>query len=360
MKAVIFAGGVGTRLWPLSRRESPKQFGKVISDKSTLQLSVERLLPDFNWQDIYIASSEKYFSLIRRLLPDLPITNLILEPETRDVGPAVGLATAYLFKKYPDIPLVILWSDHLIKQQERFKQILHISEEIISKNKNRMIFIGQKPRFASQNLGWIKYGEEIIKKKGVKFYSFEEFHYHPDLKKASEFLKNGHYTWNLGYFVTTSSFLWRLFEKHQPEIFDGMKKISKFVDKPNFRKIVKEIYPKLPRISFDDAILVKINKEDALVVSDDLGWSDVGAWEALKEALQTSPEQNVIKGKVSVTDCRDSLVYNYTNQLVVAIDLDGFLVIDTHDVVLVCHKNSVPKIKKLVERLAGTEDRHLI
>ena len=116
----------------------------------------------------------------------------------------------------------------------------------------------------------------------------------------------------------------------------------------------------LPKISFDNAILEKIKKEDALVVTEDLGWSDVGAWEALKEALQSTPEQNVTQGKVLLTDCRDSLVYNYTNQMVVTIDLDGLLVINTHDVVLVCHKNSVPKIKKLVERLSKSENDHLV
>ena len=113
-------------------------------------------------------------------------------------------------------------------------------------------------------------------------------------------------------------------------------------------------------MSFDNAILEHINKEDAYVISEDLGWSDIGAWEALKEALQTSPEQNVINGKVLLTDCRDSLVYNYTDKLVVTIDINGLLVINTHDVVLVCHKNSVPKIKKLVEKLSESENQHLV
>jgi len=116
----------------------------------------------------------------------------------------------------------------------------------------------------------------------------------------------------------------------------------------------------MPKISFDNAILEKIESSNALVVSEDLGWSDVGTWEALKEALQTKPDQNVVQGKVLLTDCQDTLVYNYTDKLVVAIDLNGMLVINTHDVALICHKNSVPKIKKMVEKLADSENNHLI
>lgn len=361
MKAIIFAGGTGTRLWPLSRRHSPKQFEKIIGDKSTLQLAVARLLPDFVWDDIYIATSHTYIPQVKKQLPQLPEDHIIGEPETRDVGPAVGLVTALLTKNHPDTPIVILWSDHLIRHQDIFKRILSTCGELISKEKNKIIFISQKPRFASQNLGWIKHGKVVTKKDGIPFYAFEQFHYRPALAQAKEFIKNGQYVWNLGYFVTTPRFLWKLYERYQKDMFAGLVEIHKAAGTKSFPSILAKVYPKLPRISFDNAILEKINTKDALVISENFGWSDVGAWEALKEALQTFPEQNVIQGKVLVTDCQDSLVYNYTDQLVVTIDLSGFLVINTSDVTLVCHKNSVPKIKKLVEKLAHSEENdHLV
>jgi mannose-1-phosphate guanylyltransferase len=360
MKAIIFAGGAGTRLWPLSRRKSPKQFEKVIGDKSTLQLAMERLTPDFNWEDLYVATSAQYIPLVSEQLPKLHTANIIGEPDSRDVGPAVGLVTAILNKQFPDSPMVILWSDHIVRQVDLFKKILSTCEDVIKTNKDKIIFISQKPRFASQNLGWIKYGDELQEKNGVEFYSFEKFIYRPPLETATKFFRSGHYAWNLGYFVTTPGFIWKLYEEHQPEMFKGLQKIAEAHGTADFQKIVDEVYPTLPKISFDNAILEKINPDAALVVSEELGWSDVGAWEALKEALQTSPEQNVIKGKVLVTDCQDTLVYNYSDQLVVTIDLNGFLVINTHDVTLVCHKNSVPKIKKLVEKLAESENEHLV
>lgn len=360
MKAIIFAGGVGTRLWPLSRKNSPKQFEKVIGDKSTLQLAVERLLPDFSWDDIYISTSLKYAPIVKNQLPDIDSTHIIAEPEGRDVGPAVGLAIANLVKKFPDVPLVILWSDHIVKNTNLFHKILRTCAKVISKNKNKLIFISQKPRFASQNLGWIEYAGKKAEHEGIKLFEFKSFHYRPDLAMASEFLKSGSHAWNIGYFVTTPSFLWQLFKLYQPAMYKVLKEIHDTVGTKQYETVLNKLYKKLPKISFDNAVLEKIKKEDSYVISENLGWSDVGAWEALKEALQSSPQQNVTLGKVLVTDCRDTLVYNYTNQMVVTIDLDGYLVVNTADVVLVCHKNSVPKIKTLVENLANSDNDHLV
>lgn len=360
MKVIIFAGGVGTRLWPLSRRRSPKQFEKVIGDKSTLQLAVERLLPDFTWKDLYISTCERYSPIIMNLLPEFSPDNFIVEPEPRDVGPAVALVVVRLMKKYSHTPIVILWSDHMIRKSDLFLQILQDCGKLISKQQNKIIFIGQKPRFASQNLGWVEYGKECQEEGQTKFYSFESFHYRPDLGVAEKFYKSGNFAWNVGYFVTTPLFLWKLYEKYQPEMFELMEELYKTADTPKFKSSLKKIFPFMPKISFDNAILEKIAKNEACVISQELGWSDIGAWEALKEALQSSPEQNVTQGKVLLTDCRDSLVYNYTDQMVVTIDINGFLVINTHDVVLICHKNSVPKIKKLVEKLAKSENDNLV
>src|SRR3989344_5222375 len=150
MKLVIFAGGSGTRLWPLSRKNSPKQFGKVIGDKSTLQQTVERLLPDFSPSDIYIATGKQYEAIVTEQLPFIPKENFIFEPAMRDVGPALGMVACMLQKHFANEPVAILWSDHLVKKEEVFRKILRLAEEKVKNHEADFVFITQKPRFANQ------------------------------------------------------------------------------------------------------------------------------------------------------------------------------------------------------------------
>lgn len=359
MKAVIFAGGVGTRLWPLSRKSSPKQFEKIIGEKSTLQLAVERLRPDFAWSDIYVSTGQAYVDIVQKQLPDIPPDHVIGEPAMRDVGPAVGFITALLSSESPDEPMVILWSDHLVKQESLFRKILKTAGKVVEKDPKKIVFVGQKPRFASVNLGWIAYGKSVLKENGIEFYAFTGFQYRPDGATAKQYFISGKHAWNLGYFVTTPKNLLEQYKHFAPNLYEPMMRIAQAWHTGTFDDVLLSTYPTLEKISFDNAILEKLDPSSALVVSDNIEWSDVGAWEALKEALQESNDKNVTQGKVLLTDTKDSLVYNYTDQMLAIIDIEDMLVVNTKDVLLICKKSSVPKIKKFVEGLSGTEHDHL-
>ena len=359
MKAVIFAGGVGTRLWPLSRKKSPKQFEKIIGNQSTLQLAATRLRPDFDWNDIYVSTGAAYVEVVQKQLDKLPPDHVIGEPVMRDVGPAVGLITSLLVRDYPTEPMVILWSDHLVKKDELFRKILMTAGEIVKKEPNKIIFVAQKPRFASENLGWIDYGKEMLQKNGFPFHAFVDFQYRPDAKTAKRYLESGHHAWNLGYFATTPHFLWAQYKRFAPNVYASLSRIADSWHTDRYEETLASIYPTLEKISFDNAILEKLDPADAWVISENIEWSDIGAWEALKEALEDSADKNVTQGKVILTDTTDSLVYNYTDQTIATIDVGDMLIVSTDDVILVCKKSSVPKIKKLVESLRGTEHEHL-
>ncbi len=359
MKAVIFGGGVGTRLWPLSRKHTPKQFEKIVGEKSTLQLAVERIMPIVEPTDTYISSGVRYGDILKNQLPEVPTENFILEPEMRDVGAAVGLVAAILEKVNPDEPFAILWSDHLVKDEKLFRKILMSAALVLEKDKDRIIFIGQKSRIAAQNLGWIEFGKKEREIDGLSMFEFKSLHYRPSIEMAQEFHASGKHAWNPGYFVTTPSFLMSLYKKHAPEMYEGLMKIKDAWGTDGYGLTLAEIFPKFEKISFDNLILEKLGAKDGYVIGADFGWSDIGAWEQLKEALADSADENVTKGKTILESTRDSLVFNYTDQMVVGIDLSEFLVINTQDVVLICPKNSVPKIKKLVESLSGTEYEHL-
>jgi len=360
MKAVIFAGGVGTRLWPLSRKKSPKQFEKIIGNKSTLQLAVERLFPEFNPKDIYISTGIQYVDIVAKQLSKIPKENIIGEPEKKDVGPAVAYMMGYLSKKFPHEPVVILWSDHLVRHQNRFKKIILASGKLIEKEKNKIIFIGQKPRFPSDNLGWLE-TEGIYKKEdGITFYKFAECKYKPNKELAEKYYQDAKYCWNLGYFVSTPQFIYSMFERFTPHIYRLIESVLKNIGAKNFAEIFSKNYHQMPEINFDNAILEQLDKEFAYVVVEDIGWSDVGAWEALKEALEENREDNITKGNVLLEDSSDNLVYNYEGKkMLVGVDLNELLIVNTNDVLLIAKKTSVSKIKKMVEGFKGTEHEKL-
>jgi mannose-1-phosphate guanylyltransferase len=354
-RAVIFAGGIGTRMWPLSRQSTPKQFERIIGTKSTLQLAVDRIKDVFGYNNIFISTGKRYIPVVKKQLPEIPVKNVIGEPEMRDVGPAVGYLMSILAKDDPTAPVAILWSDHIMRNEDKFREILLIGSIYIKKHPNVFLLIGQKPRFASQNLGWIESGKEIEKINSLSIHEFKSWHYRPDMDTAKRYFSDNKYSWNPGYFIVTPRFVFEQFEKHAPDLYSGLKQLQKSYGTSRHAKDLKQIYPKFEKISFDNAIMEKIDQHQAVVVSADLGWSDVGAWEALKEVLQTKEGENVVKGNVVLRNTNDSLVYSYTDQLVTAIDLEGMVVVITPDVILICPQNSIPEVKKQLKEFEGTE-----
>jgi len=361
MKIVIFAGGTGTRLWPLSRKKSPKQFEKIITDKSTLQLTVERLLSEFPPQNIYVATNLAYKKIVYQQLPQIPKKNFIFEPEKKDVGPAIGLVMGLISKYFPNEPIAILWSDHLVKKTDKFLMILKKAGDYIKKNQKKIIFIAHKPRFPSTNLGYIKVAQKEEYFEGLQFKHFTGFKYKPDHQTAEKYLKSKDYAWNLGFFITTPSFLYQQYRLLVPKIFQTIEKIIDFKNKNDFKKRLKIFYSEIEPISFDHAIAENIDKTKVLVIITDIGWSDIGAWEALKESLETHPEENVILGKSHLENVKDSLIYNYeSKKKIVALDLEEMIVVNTKDVLLITKKKSVSKLSKLIKSFEGTENENLI
>lgn len=346
MKVIIFAGGHGLRMWPISRKNSPKQFEQMFDGKSTLQLMVERVKSVCKAEDIYISTNRNYEEIIKRQIPDLPAQNIIYEPSKRDLAPAVGLNIFKLQHEGYKEPIAILWSDHLVKKTEEFRNALKFGEKLIQEQPARFVFIGETPRFANNNLGWINIGKKVNNLEDLDLFSFKGWTYRPGIKLCNQLFRSGNALWNTGYFVTSVDFVVDMYRKHAPEMSRDLEKI---VVNPT---LIDELYPSLESISFDDAIVVRTPKDKAVVIKVDMGWSDPGSLYALKEALVVNTDDNFVKGRAITLDTRDSMIYNQNDaQFVTAIGLDGFIVVNTGDTILVCHKDRVQDIKKLLKQV---------
>jgi len=337
MKLVIYAGGIGTRLWPLSRENSPKQFDKIFSGKSTLQLAIERVAPVFGIENIFIQTLEKFADTIKDQIPELPKDNILVEPEKRNLAPAVCFSMIRLKKMGYAGPVALLWADHLMERVNEFTDALTIGEKLIDKNSDRFVFIGERSRFANNNLGWIKTGEKTGSIENNDYYEFAGWKYKPELEECARMHKNGDYFWNPGYFITSIDFLISCYKDLAPEIYE---------------RVATNRYGEAEATHFDRAIIEKVNLSNAVVLKTNMGWSDPGTLYALKEALEKSRAANVVQGKVSTLNTEDSLIYNLeNNKLVTTVGLKGMVVVNTPDALVVVPKDEVVRVTELVDKL---------
>lgn len=346
MKIILFAGGTGKRFWPVSRRNAPKQFSPLITGKPLLRVRIELLLKEFAPQDIFISTGKKYKKEVLSIAPELPDENFIFEPEMRDTGPAVTLAITYVYSKFPDETISVQWSDHLIKDSDEFLKALKYSDKKVNET-CKAVLLAVPARFPSPHRGYINF-DKHIEKVSVKsnVYAFNAFTEKPSVERAKKFIQKGTYAWNPGYWNMKGSYFLKTINKYNPGIGDVCKEIveSKFEKDALFSTLEKN--------SADYMFAEHIKPEEATVLLSDIGWSDVGEWIALKEALQASDKSNVTKGNVFDMDSEDSLIFNLDDsKLVSTIGLKGMVVVNTKDSVAVFNKEDNTKLKKYLLKL---------
>lgn len=361
MKFIVFAGGTGRRLWPISRKQSPKQFEAIIGSRSTVQLAVDRVAERYGAANVYVSTNERYHDLIAQQLPALPASNLIAEPVRRDLAPAVGLAMAHLAygmddSEPADEPVAILWGDNYMSEVDTFHRMLTAAAQVIRDRRARIVFMGETPRYANENLGWIELGDAVGKANGLTSFAFRSWTYRPPLELCHKMFASGRYVWNTGYFVTTVDFIWELYQQFQPQMARQLTEIKSAIGGSRYNEVLRTVYPAMKTVSFDDAILVHVRPEDAVVLHDRMGWSDPGTLYALKEAIEPDRDKNVEHGLVLAHDSQDCLLYNYEEgKLLTVIGLEHMIVVNTEDAILVVHKDQVPLVKTIVDGLEGTE-----
>jgi mannose-1-phosphate guanylyltransferase len=350
MKAVILCGGSGTRLWPLSRLQMPKQFQKLASDRTLFQEAVDRL--DFlKPEDIYIATNASFVETVKEQAPDIPEENIIIEPALRDTASCIGLAAAVVAKKHPDEVMGVFYADHLIRDREEFQHKLEIAEQV-ARDENTLNIIEVKAKFPNVNLGYVKIGEMLKKVDDVEVYAFEKFTEKPDLETAKKFLQSYKYLWNTGIYVWKVSTILDAFKDHLPDTYNRLMTMQDSYGSPKQSEVISEEYPECQKISIDYAIMEKVDPSQVRIIPADLGWSDIGTWLSLHEELTDNIEENLSHGDSLQIDTTGSVVYNTEEgKKVVVVGMKDVAVINTPNAILICDKNRSQDVKKAVQEL---------
>ena len=353
------AGGTGTRLWPLSRTNKPKQFQKLVSDQTMLQDTIKRL-SFLKPQDIFVSTNAEYEAAVREQTKGKVLPNhIILEPALRDTAPSIGLAAAYLGKKYPHEVMAVIYADHLIQKKEEFIKKLKIAERL-AREQNTLNIIEVKAKFPNVNLGYVKIGKMLKEMDGVEIFSFEKFTEKPDLKTAIGFLQSYKYLWNTGLYVWRIETILNKFKKHLPQTWLQLIRIQKAIGTKNEKKVIQSCYPKCDKISIDYGIMEKIDPKEVRIIPAELGWSDVGTWESIFAELVPDAKSNLVKGKHVGIDTQGSLIYGKQDKLIATIGIQDLVIVETDDALLICDKNRSSEVKKIVEKLQKSKLKKLL
>ncbi len=352
MKIVVFSGGAGTRMWPMSRQNMPKQFQPLVGNTSLFQQMIARIKSGFPLSDVYVVTGQDYVQTVAEQVPDLPKENIIGEPEMRDTLAAVTFATAYMAKKFPDETMAAIWgADHIVKEEGTFIKALKTAEKL-SKEKNVITKVDVHPTFPSVQLGYIEVGEKAGEIDGLEYFDFVRQVEKPDLETAQRFLEEGNYLWNTGYFVWPLNKMMELFARHIPDVYVSLETIQKSLGTPEEKTVIAAEYAKIPKISIDFGFLEKLSQGDQLEIPAVLGWTDVGAWNVLKDELAESEVHNVVRGEHVDIDSEDILVFGpETGKLIATVGLKGMIIVDTPDALLICPKDRSQDVKKIVQEL---------
>lgn len=343
--ALIMAGGRGERFWPKSRKDMPKQFLSLTDDgKTMIQLTVERILPLVEMEDIYIATNRDYKDLVRRQLPGIPEENILCEPVGKNTAPCIGLGAVHMQKKYGDATMIVLPSDHLIKYTNIFVNTLSEACKVAEQGEN-LVTLGITADSPETGYGYIKFRtEEAI---GNAF-AVEKFVEKPDLETAKKYVASEQYLWNSGMFIWKVSTILNNMQAYLPRIHEGLCRIGDAIGMERQDEVLEKEFSAFDAESVDYGIMEKA--KNIFILAGTFGWDDVGSWLAVGRIKAGDELGNVIDGNVVMVETKNTIIQG-TQKLIAAVGLEDLVVVDTEDALLICDKNSTGDIKKVLERL---------
>lgn len=349
--AVILAGGTGTRLWPKSKTNTPKQFLKILGNETMIQMTASRIIKLLPWERIIVVSNEKYKNEVSKQLPKVPKENIISEPIKRDTALAMLVGSLFAKSKDPDAVIINLASDHAVLNVEEFTKVMKLASQTASKN-DYLVTVGISPSRPSTGFGYIKIGQSLKKlDKNITLFEVENFTEKPNEETAKKFIATQKYFWNANMYVWSVATLESAFKKFMPNMFKLTKNLSK-MDPSQFHSSLDSVYNQAESISIDYAISEKAS--NLVLIPGNFGWDDVGDWKVVYDLEKKDSDGNVIIGdgnkKIMTIDSTNNLVHT-NNRLISLLGVEDFVIIDTNEVLMIMPKSKSQDIKKMIEKL---------
>lgn len=347
---VIMAGGTGTRLWPLSRQATPKQFQALVSEKTLLRETFDRVSHLVPTGQIYICTGESFVETALHILPEIGREHIIIEPMPRGTCSAIALATKFLIRKNEGIIIATIASDHAIENPSEFSHSLTSAFAIASEHREKIVTIGIHPTTPDTGLGYMKIGEEFGLYEGKKSYFIDTFKEKPDAETAKEYLASFEYLWNAGYFIFSGKQFLEWVEQFVPETIRILETFSFPLSETNATD-----YARCANDPIDTAIIERLPIDSRIVVPSALKWSDIGSWDTLFEFLKRETRtESISQGNTITLDSEKNFVHTTKEKLVALVGVHNLIVVETDDALLILHKNEADKMRQLIDTLKKT------
>ena len=348
--ALIMAGGIGTRLWPLSRRDRPKQALRLVGQRTMFEHAVDRLAPLFQPEQIFVVTRAEHVEVLAAQAPELPPENFVVEPEGRGTAPCTGLGTIHLRQRDPEAIMAVLTADHFIADTARFRQVLAAAAQVAEEG--HLVTLGITPSSPSSGYGYIKQGESLGTVGGFPVFRVERFTEKPSPEAALHMVESGEYSWNSGMFVWRVDRILEEFQRQMPEFYAQLAEVEAALGTSEYEPALGRVWPQVTKQTIDYGVME--GAEDVAVIPVDIGWSDVGSWASLSELLPADAEGNIIVGPHVGIDTRDTLVFG-GKRLIATIGLEGMVIVDTEDALLICPREREQEVRAIVRQLKEDE-----
>ena len=348
---VIMAGGQGQRFWPKSTKSMPKQFHKIVSDKTMIQETFARIHPEIPLDNIFVVAGEKLMAVASGQLPLLKKQNLIIEPVGKNTAPAIGLAAAYIYKREPDAVMVVLTADHVVEPRENFFKALNTAVSVAEKG--YIVTFGITPDRPATEYGYIEIGEKIGQSYELDVCSVKMFREKPTVETARDFVHRGVFLWNSGLFAFKVRVILEAMKEHMPSLYSSLMKIYDSIGTDDEKSVKKAEFEKIENESIDYGVMEKA--DDIACVKPDFLWDDVGSWGAISRHMPEDEEGNIVQGNVVSVDSNNNIVLGEENSIISVIGVKDLIVVKDGDKVLVCHRSRDQNIKEALKSMKGEE-----